>query len=347
MSLRVLSVAFPFAPVSADAIGGAEQVLAQLDRYLVELGHESVVIAAVGSRTRGRLVALPAIVGEWTESACAHQRERVREAIIRTLADAPFDLVHCHGLDFASYLPPAGVPVLATLHLPLAAYPADALQPSRPLTFLLPVSADQCRAAPGELHLLPPIGNGVADNPFAGRVRRRGFALALGRICPEKGFDDAVRAARAAGIELRIAGAVFPWPAHLRYAREVLAPLLDSSRRLIGPVGGRRKQWLLASACCVLVASHARETSSLAAMEALAAGTPVVAYPRGALPDLVKDGVTGYLVDDVAGMTIAIQSVGGIDSSACVRAAHQHCRLARTLAAYLALYTRLAAHAHG
>lgn len=343
MSLRVLSVAFPFAPVTADPVGGAEQVLAQLDRRLVELGHASVVIAAAGSRVRGHLVPLPAIADALNAEACIRQHACVREAIVCTLAGRRFDLVHCHGVDFADYLPPIGVPVLVTLHLPLAAYPDAALRPARPLTFRLPVSAEQARDAPAGVRLLPPISNGVADNPFAGRVRKRDFALALGRICPEKGFDDAVRAARAAGIALRIAGMVFPWPAHLRYARDVLAPLLDESHRLVGPVAGLRKQWLLASARCLLLASHARETSSLVAMEALAAGTPVIAYARGALPGLIEDGVTGFIVDDVAGMATAIRCIGAIDPTACLRAAHRRCRLARTLAAYLALYARLTA----
>lgn len=341
MKMRVLSVAFPFAPVSADPVGGAEQILAQLDRRLVELGHESVVVAPAGSSVRGRLVPLSAPVGEWNEMACAHQRARTREVIAQALTQAQFDLVHCHGLDFAAYLPPPGVPVLVTLHLPLEWYPGEALRPARPLTFLLPVSDEQCRGAPPGLHLLPPIANGVPHNPFAGRARKGGFALALGRICPEKGFHDAARAARMAGVGLRIAGALFPWPLHVRYFHEELEPALDADRRWVGAIHGLRKQWWLARARCVLIASRARETSSLVAMEALAAGTPVIAYRSGAIPDLIEHGVTGFLVDDVDAMAEAISRVDEIDPLACVRAAGERCRLACMLGAYLTLYAHL------
>ncbi|HJP98198.1 MAG TPA: glycosyltransferase, partial [Rhodanobacteraceae bacterium] len=178
MKMRVLSVAFPFAPVTADPVGGAEQVLAQLDRHLVERGHDSVVIAPRGSAVRGRLVPVPAPAGEWNEAACAHQRTLARELIAQTLAQSRVDLVHCHGLDFATYLPPPGAPLLVTLHLPLDWYPNEALRPDRPLTFLVPVSDEQCRGAPPDLRLLPPIPNGVPDNPFAGRARKHDFALA-------------------------------------------------------------------------------------------------------------------------------------------------------------------------
>lgn len=345
--MRILSIAFPFAPVSADPIGGAEQVLAQIDRHLVERGHESVVIAPAGSSVHGRLIPVPAIDGEWDDSACMRQRQCVRAIIEQALAQTHFDLVHCHGMDFATYLPAAGVPILVTLHVPLDWYAVDALRPARPLTFLLPVSHDQCRGAAPHLDLLPPIRNGVAANPFAGHARKRDFALALGRICPEKGFDETVCATRIADIELRIAGVPFAWPEHVRYHREILIPLLDARRRLIGPVHGLRKLWLLASARCVLINSHARETSSLVAMEALAAGTPVIAYRSGAIPELIEHGLTGFIVDDMDGMVAAIEHVDEIDPQACLRAARERCDLrcdlARMLDAYLALYTRLIA----
>jgi glycosyltransferase involved in cell wall biosynthesis len=346
MNMRVLSVAFPFARVSADPVGGAEQVLSHLDRHLVEQGHDSVVIAPAGSSVRGRLVTLPAPAAEWSEASCARQRACTHHAIEQTLAQARFDLVHCHGLDFAAYLPPPDLPLLVTLHLPLDWYADGALHAHHPHMHLLPVSNAQCRNAPPGLDLLPPIFNGVPDNLIAGRARKRGFALALGRICPEKGFEDAVRATQRAGIELRIAGELFPWPTHVRYFNEVLAPLLGEHHRLIGPVHGIRKQWWLAHARCVLITSRVHETSSLAAMEAMAAGTPVIAYRRGAMPELIEHGVTGFLADDVEGMAEALCRVGAIDPAACLRTARERFRLADMLHAYLALYARLVAEWH-
>src|SRR5690606_1063450 len=132
---------------------------------------------------------------------------------------------------------------------------------------------------------LPPIENGVPVEALGARVRKRGFALALGRICPEKGYHLALEAAHRAGLPLLLAGAVFRYAAHERYFREEIAPRLDSLRRFIGAVPLGRKRRLLAAARCVVVPSLVPETSSLVAMEALASGTPVVAFPVGALAD--------------------------------------------------------------
>src|SRR3954471_20428296 len=118
MTLTVLNVAYPLAPVSFDATGGAEQVVAQLDAALVAAGHRSLVLACEGSQVRGTLLATRAAQGVLDDRAQAAARARHGEEIIATLAREPVDIVHLHGVDFADYLPPAGVPVLVTLHLP-------------------------------------------------------------------------------------------------------------------------------------------------------------------------------------------------------------------------------------
>ena len=113
--------------------------------------------------------------------------------------------------------------------------------------------------------------------------------------------------------------------------------------RWIGPVAGHRKLRLLAQARCVLVPSKVRETSSLVAMEAIAAGTPVIAYRVGALPDIVEDGRTGFVVDDVEAMAAAIGKVGRIDPDLCRARARERFSLERMTRAYLERYRELAA----
>ncbi len=340
--MHVLSVAYPFAPVGPDAVGGAEQVLTAIDDTLVRAGHRSSVIACAGSRVAGKLIALPVAGGPIDEAAHA----AVRAAVAAAVAQGRVDLVHLHGIDFADYLPPPGPPVLATLHLPPAWYSPAALSPARPGTWLHGVSDTQHRAL-RELTsnaLLPPICNAVPVAALDARHHaRRGFALMLGRVCPEKGQHLALQAAHAAGIGLLIGGQVFGYEAHRRYFDDQVTPLLDRHRRFLGPLHFARKRRLLSAARCLLAPSLAAETSSLVAMEALACGTPVVAFDAGALPEIVAHGRTGFIVRDVAEMAAAIGRVGEIAAQACRAAAQARFDWPRMTDAYLARYRQLVA----
>lgn len=342
MTLTVLSVAYPLAPVGPDAVGGAEQVLTMLDRALVQAGHRSIVVACAGSHCAGTLVAVPRCAGPLDQNAVMAAHQSHRAAIRSALQRWPVDLVHIHGHDFSAYLPPPGVPVLATLHLPLDHYAAEALRPRRPDTFLHCVSAAQHAACDRFPQLLDPIENGVAVEDYDVRHAKRGFALLLSRICPEKGVHIAIDAARRAGVPLLIAGEVFPYPAHQAYFIDEVQPKLDRARRFLGPIGFRRKRRLLAAARCLLVPSLVAETSSLAAREALAAGTPVVAFPAGALVDTIQHGHTGYLVKDARQMADAIIACAGIRPDDCRAIARERFSADEMIAQYLAVYAALA-----
>ncbi len=342
MKLRVLSVAFPFAPVGADAVGGAEQVLAQLDGALVRAGHRSMVIACAGSSPAGTLVPTPRIRGSITDSVRRRAHAAHCRAIERVLRRGQVDVVHLHGIDFDHYLPPPGPPVLVTLHLPLDWYPGHVFRLERANTFLHCVSTSQRARGPSEAQQLPVVPNGVVLEAQPRRHAKRRFALALGRICPEKGFHIALDAAQRADFPLLIAGETFRYPAHEAYFRQEVAPRLDRARRFIGPVGMARKRRLLSAARCLLIPSLAPETSSLVAMEALACGTPVIAFASGALPDIVEHGRTGLIVSDAQEMAEAMHAVTRIEPAACRAAARERFPLERTIERYFALYRELA-----
>jgi len=342
VSLCVLSVGYPFAPVSADPAGGAEQVLAALDRAVVETGGRSVVIAPEGSSPAGTLEPVPLPTGEIDDARRRETHAIVRDRLDQAIARHRPDVVHLHGIDFHAYLPPPGPEVLVTLHLPLAWYPREALRPQRPGTWLAPVSRDQVRRCPCEARLLPPIENGVAVERFR-PGRKRGFALALGRICPEKGFHLALDAARAAGMPMLLAGPVFPYAEHRRYFEAEIRPRLDRRRRWIGPVAGRAKQRLIAAASCLVAPSLAPETSSLVAREALAAGTPVVGFRSGALVEAIEVGRTGFLVDAPEALPEAMAKAGALDPAVCRAAAEQRFSARAMTERYLAIYRALAA----
>jgi hypothetical protein len=341
MKLTVLNVAYPFAPVGIDAIGGAEQVLYALEQALVRAGHHSLLIACEGSKAAGTLIPVPRPSGLLTPEQMNNARRRHQTAIMAALRNWRVDIVHLHGIDFSSYLPPPEIPALATLHLPVDRYSADSLVPRGNLWFNCVSRAQHasCCASP---RLLQPIENGVAAEFLSTRMVKRRFALVLARICPEKGIHLAIDAAKRAGLPLLIGGEAFPYDDHQRYFKEEIVPRLDRWRRFIGPVGFTRKRRLLAAARCVVVASQVAETSSLVAREALASGTPVVAFPQGALVDVIEHRRTGFLVDNIAEMAVAMARAGELNPEECREAARARLLLERMIDQYFAVYHRLA-----
>jgi glycosyltransferase involved in cell wall biosynthesis len=189
-------------------------------------------------------------------------------------------------------------------------YPARIFRLRRQQFYLNCVSSSQQKACPSRRLLLPIIHNGV-DVARLGAVNRtkQNYVLALGRICPEKAFHLALDAAKRANVECVLAGEVAQYADHKRYFRTKIAPRLDERRQFIGPVNFETKRRLLSEARCLLVTSEVQETSSLVAMEALAAGTPVIAFPTGALAEIVEQGRTGFLAANVGEMAKAIGAV--------------------------------------
>jgi CelD/BcsL family acetyltransferase involved in cellulose biosynthesis/glycosyltransferase involved in cell wall biosynthesis len=340
MSMTILSVAYPLAPVSEDAVGGAEQVLSAIDAALVREGHRSLVVACRGSTVAGELFELPACIEPLCDATRSAAQAACRALIEDILRNQHVDVVHFHGLDFHTYLPEHAPPILCTLHLPPDWYPAQVFTP-RPGVYLHCVSAAQRARCPRAARLLDDIPNGVDLARFRPGAKD-GFALVLGRLCPEKGVHLALEAARRAGLPLRIAGRVFAYPEHQRYFAERIAPLLDEQRTFIGPARLHEKTRLLAAASCVVVPSQVAETSSLVAMEALASGTPVVASRLGALPDLIRQGVTGFVADSVDELATAMSNAHRLSPAACRRDAEQRFSVTRMCRDYLALYARIA-----
>ncbi|MEA2833040.1 MAG: hypothetical protein QOG66_1242 [Methylobacteriaceae bacterium] len=344
MALTVLQVAYPFAPVGRDSVGGAEQILAACDEAVVGAGYRSIVVACEGSQVKGTLISVPLVSRADDLEARAEAHAKHKRAIEAAISRFVIDLVHCHGIDFDCYLPDEGTTVLVTLHLDLASYDKSALSSQRGGTFFNCVSLSQHARCPKIRNLLPPVENGVDTE----RLRpdpevQRTHALVLARICPEKGVHLAIEAAKKADIDLVIAGEVFAYADHQHYFTQQVKPRLDERRVFVGPVGFEAKRKLLQSARCLLVPSLINETSSLVAMEALACSTPVIAFRRGALPEVVEHGVTGALVENVEEMAAAIGHLAFYQTAACARAAQRRFSAARMKRRYIGLYEHLAA----
>ena len=360
-SLSVLSVAYPFAPVRPDTAGGAEQVLCTLDKELTMAGHRSVVIAAKGSDISGHLIETPFLPCRITSKDKARVWGYVRD-ILRGVFSGygawEFDIVHMHGVDFMNYLPPEAPslpPVLITLHMWPSVYGTDMyIAGARSNTYFNAVSATQakaCNPVPGTAlkpGILPVIENGAllsVEGKGHPEQKDEGYALCLGRICGEKGFHIALEAAKIAGIPLVIAGEVFQYPEHESYFRKKILPELDGIRyKFVGRVGGAQKTALIRQASCLLLPSLIEETSSLSAIEALSCGTPVIGFAKGALPEIIEQGVTGFMVDSADDMGRAILKISAINRQACAAAALKRASASEMARQYTGLYHQIIEH---
>lgn len=338
--MRLLYVAYPLLPVSPESCGGAEQMLWTLEGEMARRGHQTWVAACDGSRAAGRLLATgaPPSQPDQFEQRDAEQAARVLDFLARER----FDLVHDKSGSFWRHAARLHAPVLATLHLPRSFYPADAFRELPPKLSFNCVSQSQLRSFAGLPGMLGAVPNGIRLNYFPPpRMLREDYLLWLGRICEEKGTHVAIDVARQAGRKLVIAGEVYPFSYHRAYFEREVRPHLEdraSSVFYVGVPTMSEKLRLLRRARALLLPSLVDETSSLVAMEAMACGTPVIGFRRGALPEVVRDGVTGLLVDSAEEMGLAVAHVDGIDPRACRAHVEQNFSSERMARDYEQLY---------
>lgn len=308
--MTVLTVTNSFFPIGPYGTG-AEQVAAMLDRAIVARGWNSVVIAAEGSETTGRLLAtLP--TDPDTINGTNEQFENVHNRLLEFAKAA--DFIHYHGLGFYNCLPEEKSRVLITLHAPIAYYPDELF--GIPHIHFNAVSRYQARSLTN-IRDLQIIENGVDISRYRPRFGKRRQLVFIRRICPEKGPHIALRVAHALGLPLTVAGPLHRYHRNQMYFERDVAPLLDEERQYIGPMGVEEKVALLATARCALMPGFWPETSSLVAMEAISCGVPIVAFPAGALLEVVEDGVTGFLVNSEDAMAKAVMFAKDLSPADC------------------------------
>jgi glycosyltransferase involved in cell wall biosynthesis len=259
------------------------------------------------------------------------------QACFLDAAAGEFDVVHNHaGIEGLVLAATSRTPVITTNHNPF-------VPETRPIWDAYPwlhhsLSAASAATFPSR-GALPPIHHGidVASFPFAERAAEDPYVVFLGRFMPEKGAGRAIEAARRSGRRLVLAGKIDQSDAD--FFSSHIEPEIDD--RLIGYIGEaspESKRTLLAGAEALLFPIDWHEPFGLVMIEALACGTPVIGLSRGSVPEVVEDGVTGFVVDDVDGMVAAIGRIGDIDRRRCRESVERRFDVSRMVDDYEASY---------
>jgi glycosyltransferase involved in cell wall biosynthesis len=350
---RVLYVAYPLLTVSCESAGGAEQVLWTLEQEMAQRGVLTAVAASAGSRVSGERFSTgePCSQADDYERRRAEHEDKVVEFVrCRAREGKAFDLIHDMSGSLWRRAAEIDSPVLATLHLPRSFYPSNSFEDIPANVRFNCVSQLQCRSFADLDTMLGVVPNGIALENFEPRFDddqkqspERRDLLWLGRICEEKAPHLALEVAERAGLPITIAGQVYPFSYHQEYFARGVAPRLKQvpNATFISSPSFTIKRQLLREAQALIITSLADETSSLVAMEAAASGTPVIAFCRGALPEVVREGTTGFLVEDVASAVEACSRVGMISHAACAAHARENFSSAKMADCYSELYVRI------
>ncbi len=310
--MRIAQIAPLAESIPPKLYGGTERVVAWLVDELVKLGHQVTLFASGDSKTLAELVpACPRALrlGRPRVDPVAAQTVLL-ESVARRASE--FDVIHAH-IDWLPLplLKRLGVPFLTTTHgrldLPGLADVAR-LFPEAPY---VSISNNQ-NTALREANWIGTVYHGLPADLFRPSLDEGRYLAFLGRLTAEKGPEVAIRIARAANMPLRIAAKV---PRGERaYFKERLEPQIDGNKvRLTGEVNDETKQKFLASASALLFPIDWPEPFGLVMIEAMACGTPVIAFRSGSVPEVIDDGITGFVVDGEAEAIEAIGRLGELD----------------------------------
>lgn len=352
--LRVAMLAPPWISVPPKGYGGVESVVSTLTEALVDRGVDVTLLCAPGSQSTGAVRSMLAEVHPDEIERSLYEADHVARAfavIEPRTRWGRFDVVHDHcGFTALAMADRLDTPFVHTLHGPFDAGTSPFYAHHAHKAELVAISAAQLASAPPGLVAAAVIPNPIDVSAWPLREHKDDYLLWVGRMTPEKGPHRAIAAAAIAGVPLVLAGIVQPGQEQF-FEREI-APRIDGERvRFVGEVGGAAKRSLFAGARGLLMPIHWDEPFGMVMIEALACGTPVIAFPEGAVPEIVHDGETGFLVEGEEQMAIAIGRLPAIAARRCRAWVTAHCDAPVVAAAHEKLYRsvacRPAAVSHG
>ena len=368
---KPINPAFGYAPI--------ETVIYNIDKGLISLGHRSIVACSADSRVIGEQhVTVPRSLGDYEHESTPEQKRIVKMHLSKALERArvgDIDVIHMHGwLDYiydGVFSPP--LPIVMTLHVPAkdSGIKKDHYQRlntmQNPSMHFVAISEYQKQQYNG-LANIRTVHHGIEmrDWPFEEKPVKGGYLFTIGRVTPVKGQDKAIEVARKTGSKLIIAGCVQNKPADQEffeslkgaidlfvdigkqpvdkdYYEKVMKPLLDCDKQIvyIGELNTEQKAQWYRHARVTLFPIQWGEPFGLVMIESMACGTPVLAFREGAVPEIMVDGKTGFVVDSLDSMIEAVDRIDGIDPHECRRHVLNRFSIASMAEKYSELYRQI------
>jgi glycosyltransferase involved in cell wall biosynthesis len=316
--------------------GPWERVVSLLTEGLVQAGAEVTLFATADSQTSGRLNAVVPTPYEETPGMDAKVWEGLHLANAFGQA-ASFDVIHNH-YDFLplTYASLVGTPMVTTIH----GFSSDRILPvyqafNGRTSYVSVSDTDRHR----DLDYAATVHHGIDLAAFTYQPKHGEYLLFFGRIHPDKGAADAIRVANAAGLKLILAGIV----QDQAYFDRDVAPYLNENIEFVGSVGPTARDALLGGALGLLHLIHFDEPFGLSVVEAMACGTPVIAYPRGSMTELIAQGASGFLVEDETAAIAAVHRLSALDRGGVRAEAEGRFSVDRMVDDYLRVYQTMLA----
>jgi glycosyltransferase involved in cell wall biosynthesis len=339
--MRIAQVAPLYERVPPALYGGTERVVSYLTEELVRLGHEVTLFASGDSETSAKLVA-PCPRALWRDPDVRDtlpHHVRMLELVFED--PSRFDVIHFH-CDYLHFplVRRHRCPSVTTLHGMVHPHDVGALFAEYRDVPLVSISNDQRRPMP-DANWCGTVYHGLPRDSFSFRPEPGTYLVYLGRMSPEKRVDRAIEIANKAGMPLKIAAKIYPEERH--YFDETLAPLIRASGErveFIGEISDRERDDLLGHAAALLFPIEWPEPFGLVMIEAMACGTPVIAWRRGSVPEVVQEGVSGHVVERIEDAVRAVRSLDDLSRVACRREFERRFDAGRMARDYVGLYRR-------
>lgn len=342
--MKIALLAPPYLPVPPTGYGGTERIVYYLAEGLVKKGHEVTLFASGDSKTSAKLVStFPKSLGNSGELKSKPLLPLLQYTDCYSRA-SEFDLIHNHaqflGLFFAEFVK---TPVVHTLHCTL--FPGETPEEKRKTALrfkhhnFISISNNQREGLP-ELNWVATVYNGVDLSELPFNPNQGKYLLWVGRITQKKGPVEAIETAKRVGIPLKIAAVIDP--IDRPFFEEKVEPLIDGGQiEFMGEISGEKKAKLYGGAIATLYPISWHEPFGLVMVESMATGTPVVAFNAGAVPEVVKDGVTGFVVDNIDEMVAAVKRIDGINRGECRKWVEEKFTMEKMVEGYEKVYEEI------